>query len=156
MVLKLSLILALLGHSAVGTGQLLSAEELKAGTYKEIDRLLMTPHPDDLGLFGQPDVYPMYPGGIEGVTRDFTANIVYPMKARRKGYQGQFAIQYVIELDGTITNLIPIETHGHIHELLIESAIQAIRGMKRWHPGFHNNEPVRVLFTQPVVFKLTR
>ena len=154
--LKLLVLLIILGHSVVGTGQLLSPEELKAGNYKEIDRLLTLSDSSEMGLFEEPDVFPMYPGGIEGVLRDFTANIVYPMKARRKGYQGQFAIQYVIEPDGTISSLVPIETHGPVHDLLIESAIRAISGMKKWYPCFHDNEPVRFLFTQPVIFKLTK
>lgn len=155
-VFKFLLILTLLGHSVIGMGQLLTSEELKAGNYKEIDLSLTTSDPNATGLFEEPDVLPMYPGGTEGVLRDFTANIVYPTKARRKGFEGQFAIQYVIEQDGTLSTLLPKETHGPVHKLLIASAIQAISGMKRWHPAFHNNEPVRVLFTQPVVFNLKR
>lgn len=132
--------------------QLLSSEELTRLGYRPVDMFEIFEVERDT-LYKMPDVLPMYPGGIQGLLKDYYSSVTYPMKARRKGWQGKLFLRYVIERDGSIAQ-IEVLCGPQIQSILKDAAIEGLAGLKRWHPGFDDGQPVRVQFTQPVSFKL--
>lgn len=81
-------------------------------------------------------------------------NINYPAAARENNIEGRVNIQFVVNEDGSITN---VETVGHkrIGGGLEEEAMRVVKGMPKWKPGKQNGRPVKVYFTLPVSFKLS-
>ncbi|HTL80207.1 MAG TPA: energy transducer TonB [Bacteroidia bacterium] len=79
-------------------------------------------------------------------------NIKYPTDARDAGKQGCVYVSFVIERDGSITNVQVKKSSGTAS--LDKEALRAISSMPKWTPGKMNGKPVRVEFTQPVRFVL--
>lgn len=106
---------------------------------------------------GESDVYqiveqmPEFPGGEAELFHYISKNIHYPQKAREKGIQGRVFIGFIVEKDGSISNVRNLR--GVDSELDAE-AIRVVESMPRWKPGMHRGEPVRVSYQIPIVFKL--
>jgi len=79
------------------------------------------------------------------------SNIKYPVKAREYGIQGQAIIQFVVEKDGTVSNVDPIVT---LCQDIRDECVRVVESLPQWMPGTQNGEPVRVLFTIPISFRL--
>ena len=94
------------------------------------------------------DQMPQYPGDMNDY---LSKNIQYPEAARGANVQGRVAVQFVVNEDGTISNAKVIRQIGAGCD---EEALRVIRSMPKWKPGKNNGIPVKVLFTQPIVFKL--
>jgi protein TonB len=84
------------------------------------------------------------------MNRYLAQTIRYPDEAREAGIGGKILVDFFVHEDGTIETL---KTHGHDVSLCKE-AIRAIKAMPKWKPGKVDDKPVKVSFTQPVVFKL--
>ncbi len=80
-----------------------------------------------------------------------SANMNYPVNARKRGVAGRVAIQFVINTDGTISDAL---VSKGIDKDLDEEALRVIKNMPPWKPGKQNGVPVRVMYTQPITFKL--
>ena len=94
---------------------------------------------------------PEFPGGEAELFHYISKNIHYPQKAREKGIQGRVFIGFIVEKDGSISNVRNLR--GVDSELDAE-AIRVVESMPRWKPGMHRGEPVRVSYQIPIVFKL--
>lgn len=78
--------------------------------------------------------------------------IKYPKAAVKDNIQGLVKIRFVIEKDGSISN---IEVLTSPSPLLSEEALRVIRmSPAQWTPGKQRDKPVRVRFEVPVDFKL--
>jgi len=97
------------------------------------------------------DVYPLYPGGVEGRLYYLRRNVVYPKEAVEKGIQGVVMVVFVIETDGSVTN---IQVSRGIGGGCDEEAVRVTRNMPKWTPGKRSGHPVRVMVKMPIVFKL--
>ncbi len=80
-----------------------------------------------------------------------SANLLYPEQAKAAGIQGKVGIQFVVNEDGSISNLKVVRSLGAGCD---EEALRVLSGMPQWKPGKNNGIPVKVLFTQPIVFRL--
>lgn len=79
-------------------------------------------------------------------------NIKYPKAAVKNNIQGQVKIRFVIEKDGSISN---IEVVSSPNPILSEEALRVIKqSPAEWTPGKQRNTPVRVRFEIPVDFYL--
>ena len=82
-------------------------------------------------------------------------NIKYPAEAKINGTEGMVVIQFVIEPDGTVANIVALREVG---DGCTEEAIRVIKQMnvdgKRWTPGYQKGKSVRTQFTLPVKFRL--
>lgn len=80
-------------------------------------------------------------------------NLKYPAIARENGIEGQVVLQFVVERDGSITDVNVVRDIGGGCG---EAATNVIKGMNnmgtKWVPGKQRGRPVRVLFTLPVKF----
>ena len=76
----------------------------------------------------------------------------YPSLAVDNRVQGTAVVSFVIERDGSITDLELLRDPGAGTGA---EALRVVRSMPRWEPGRQRGEPVRVRFNLPVKFRLT-
>ena len=111
--------------------------------------------PEDSGtgdeIFDIAEESPSFPGGIDKFRNFMVANLVYPRMARDLGVQGKAVVQFFIEKDGSVTNVVVVRGLGHGTD---EEAVRVLTKSPKWNPGQQQGKPVRVLHTVPVVFSL--
>lgn len=81
----------------------------------------------------------------------FNDFIIYPERARKKNIEGQVIAQFVVEKDGSVSNIQIIHDIG---EGCGDEVIRAIQHLPKLVPGSNNGLPVRVLYKAPFNFKL--
>ncbi len=94
---------------------------------------------------------PSFPGGNAELKRFLRNNIVYPQLAREVNISGRVYLQFIVEKDGSITNIKLLKDIGGGCD---EEAIRVVKLMPEWNPGKQNGRPVRVMLTLPVKFSL--
>jgi protein TonB len=77
--------------------------------------------------------------------------IIYPEKARKKRIEGEVIVQFVVEKDGSVTNILIIHDIG---EGCGDEVVRAIQHLPKLVPGMDAGLPVRVLYKVPFHFKL--
>ena len=92
-----------------------------------------------------------FPGGEEACFKWLGDNIKYPKDCLKKKIEGRVFVSFVVEKDGSITD---VKTLKSPHKSLSKEAERVVKAMPRWKPGRFNNEPVRVRYTLPVAFKM--
>ena len=106
---------------------------------------------EDTGIYTTIDVYPRFPGGDQARFYFLRSNIHYPDAAVKAGIQGVVMVVFVIEPNGTISN---IEVSKGIGGGCDEEAIRVVKIMPLWEPGKRSGKAVRVLVRMPIVFKV--
>ncbi|MDD4778609.1 MAG: energy transducer TonB [Fermentimonas sp.] len=94
---------------------------------------------------------PEYPGGNAAMMQFLSDNIRYPVIAQENGIQGRVICNFVVERDGSITD---VQVVRGVDPSLDREAVRVIQQMPRWKPGKQRGQAVRVRFTLPVVFRL--
>ncbi len=79
------------------------------------------------------------------------ATLRYPARATEKEVRGKAEVSFVVEKDGSITE---IEVRRGLNSDISRELERIIRKMPAWYPGYKEGEPVRVQFVLPVTFKL--
>lgn len=102
-------------------------------------------------LFSVVEVMPQYPGGQIAMMKYIMENMKYPEQAMKKGIQGRVAVRFIVEKDGSISNVRPIHS---VHTLLDKEAVRVVKSMPKWSPGKQHGKPVRVQLIVPIMFKL--
>ena len=102
-------------------------------------------------LFSVVEVMPQYPGGQIAMMKYIMENMKYPEQAMKKGIQGRVAVSFIVEKDGSISDVKPIHS---VHTLLDKEAVRVVKSMPKWSPGKQNGKPVRVQLIVPIMFKL--
>ena len=95
---------------------------------------------------------PEFPGGQEALMQFLRQEVKYPKEAEEKGLQGRVVVRYIIEKDGSISE---VEIAKSVNEYLDAEAIRVVNAMPKWKPGKQKGEPVRVKFTLPITFRLS-
>lgn len=99
-------------------------------------------------------VQPEIPGGVEALMKFLAENIKYPIHAIREGKQGRVLVGFIVEKDGSLSNLTVIEP---FYSLLDSEALRVVKELgksHKWTPGTVDGKPQRVKFILPVVFRL--
>ena len=78
-------------------------------------------------------------------------HLQYPKEALEKKIQGRVTLQFVIEEDGSLSNVKVLRGPDPI---LNDEAVKVISQSPKWTPGYINGNPVRVIYNYPVVFQL--
>ena len=78
-------------------------------------------------------------------------HIKYPSTARENNITGMVVVQFVVETDGSISNVSLLRDIG---AGCGEEAMRVVKLMPSWNPGKQRGRAVRVMFTLPVRFKL--
>ena len=102
-------------------------------------------------VFDVVEVMPQFPGGQIAMLKYIMENIKYPEQAMKEGIQGRVAVSFIVEKDGSISDVKPVLS---VHPLLNKEAVRVVKSMPKWTPGKQNGKPVRVRFNVPVMFKL--
>ena len=102
-------------------------------------------------LFSVVEVMPQYPGGQIAMLKYIMENMKYPEQAMKEGIQGRVTVRFIVEKDGSISNVSPIHP---VHPLLDKEAIRVVESMPKWSPGKQKGKPVRVQLIVPIMFKL--
>ena len=95
---------------------------------------------------------PEFPGGDNARTDYINQNLKYPVEAQENGIQGRVVCQFIVEKDGSISN---VEVLRGIDPSLDREAFRLISTMPKWTPAKQRGEIVRVRFTLPIMFRLT-
>jgi len=94
---------------------------------------------------------PKFPGGEEALLKFYGSNIIYPEAAKTKKVEGIVVLGFVIEKDGSVTNLEIIRDIGGGCG---KEALRIAKQMPNWSPGLEKGKPVRVAYKFPVRFQL--
>jgi protein TonB len=110
-----------------------------------------TEHADGETIFIGAEVQPMFPGGEAAFGKFLRDHIRYPEMAKENNVQGRVFLQFVVERDGSLTDMKIIKDPG---SGLGDEAARVLKTSPHWKPGIQNGRPVRVQFTIPVSFSL--
>lgn len=102
-------------------------------------------------VFDVVEKMPEFPGGSVGLMKWLSDNVKYPAKAEEGGIQGRVVCTFVIERDGSVTD---VRVARSIDPLLDSEAVRVLSKMPKWNPGTQGGKPVRVKYTVPVTFRL--
>ena len=75
---------------------------------------------------------PYFPGGQNGLMTFLTQNIKYPVKAQENGVQGRVIVSFVVETDGSITD---VKVARSVDPSLDREAMRIVKAMPKWTPG---------------------
>ncbi|XZF13368.1 energy transducer TonB [Chitinophagaceae bacterium MMS25-I14] len=108
---------------------------------------------------GNPQVFsfveqmPEFPGGNDKIGKYLGEHIRYPKEAQRKDIQGKVLAKFVVNEDGSLSNIKILEGVGGGCS---EEVIRVISGMPAWKPGKQNGKYVKTFFTLPVTFYMMK
>ena len=102
-------------------------------------------------VFDVVEEMPHFPGGAAALQAFLSSNTKYPVVAQENGVQGRVIVSFVVERDGSITDVRVVRS---VDPSLDREASRVVRSMPRWSPGKQNGSAVRVKYTVPVVFRL--
>jgi protein TonB len=97
------------------------------------------------------EVQPEFPGGQAALAAFMVKEVQYPKKAKRGGVEGQVIVGFVVDKDGSVTD---VQVVRGVDPLLDAEAVRAVQAMPKWTPGTMNGKPVKVKYNLPVRFKL--
>jgi protein TonB len=106
---------------------------------------------EETQIFQVVETMPTFPGGDAARIKYLQNNLKYPTMARESGIQGKVFVTFVVEKDGSITDVKVLRGIGGGCD---EEAVRVIKNMPKWKPGKQRGKPVRVQFNMPIVFKL--
>ena len=111
------------------------------------------PRIDSEGVYLIPDEMPKFPGGMQAMMKYLATNVKYPVEAQKKGVSGRVIIQFVVMEDGTPGQGKVVRG---VDPLLDEEALRVVKTMPKWSPGMADGKAVKVRFTIPVMFSLSK
>ena len=153
--------------------------EVKTNSDGATELVVSTAAPDDK-VYDKPEVLPEFPGGMNEMFGWMNRNVKYPKEALKYGVQGRIIVEFVVEKDGSITNIREIKGAGKDGGIIVnaykakdesseelkkenedkgrislqEEAKRVVKAMPKWTPGRDNGQPVRTKFVLPVMFRL--
>ena len=93
----------------------------------------------------------IYSKGPSGLRKWIGDNMKYPAIAEENGIQGRVVCQFVVEKDGSISDVQVLQS---VDPSLDKEAVRVVKAMPKWTPGKHGGAPVRVKYTVPLQFRL--
>ena len=105
--------------------------------------------PDQIFLVVEETAAPT--GGMPAFYDFVSKKLKYPAQARRMGIEGKVFVEFVIERDGTITDVKAIKGIGAGCD---EEAVRVLQSAPKWKPGKQRGKPVRQRMVLPIAFKL--
>lgn len=102
-------------------------------------------------IFTVLELQPKFPGGVQNFLQYMSANIKYPAADRENNLQGRVVAQFVVEKDGSLTNIKIVRSPS---AAMGEEAVRVLSNSPKWEPGMQGGKAVRAQFTIPVDFTL--
>ena len=97
------------------------------------------------------DEPPSFPGGDAAQIAFLSNNLRYPAVAMEQGIQGRVVTQFVVEKDGSITDVKLVRS---LDPMLDKEAVRLVKSMPKWTPGKLNGSPVRAKCILPISFRI--
>ena len=114
----------------------------------------------DLFEYPEVDKKPMYRGmePMQAFNELVAKSIKYPPEALEKGISGFVTMSFVIEKNGSVSNVRILQAISRADPLLKAEALRATELLykTKWTPGVKNGKKVRVVLNHPVSFKLNK
>ena len=108
-------------------------------------------HVEENKVFDVVEQMPSFPGGPQALLQYLNSNVKYPVVAQENGVQGRVVISFVVEKDGSVTD---VQVAKSVDPSLDKEAQRVVKSMPHWIPGKQNGSAVRVKYVVPVSFKL--
>ena len=105
----------------------------------------------DTAVFEVVEVPPRFPGGEIELMKFISRNVKYPAEARDKHVQGRVILTFIVEKDGSISN---VRVARPVDPSLNAEAIRVVQSMPKWEPAKQRGQAVRVRYTVPIQFRL--
>ena len=126
------------------SGEVLKAKEM-------IINEPVKPKEEENKVFDVVEQMPSFPGGMAALMAYLQKSIKYPPVAEENGIQGRVVCTFVVERDGSVTD---VRVAKSVDPSLDKEAVRVVSAMPRWIPGKQNGQSVRVKYTLPVTFRL--
>ena len=97
------------------------------------------------------EIMPQFPGGINDLVQYLGKNVKYPKKSQRKGIEGRVLVNFIVEKDGSVSNVRVIES---VNDAMDAEAVRVVKKMPKWEPGMEDGEKVRISFNLPIKYRL--
>jgi len=119
----------------------------------EVAEIVFEEAPEEVAdeIFTIVEDQPEYPGGMKAFYKYVQKTMKYPPQARRMGIEGRVFVQFVVDTDGTITEVQAVRGIGAGAD---EEAVRVIKNSKKWNAGKQRGRPVKVRMYLPIIFKL--
>ena len=163
------------GERAKGGAVIISSKSYKDATADVAER-----HSDDNEVFLIAEEMPEFVGGEKALKKYMQQHLTYPSKILEYGIQGRLDVSFLVEVDGSITNVTAklnnekgtgadavitgfhrgdkIQPNGELVPQLLqiwtESAEQMVAQMPRWKPARQQGRTVRAQVTLPLYYRL--
>jgi len=96
------------------------------------------------------EIMPSFKGGDINKFRDWVQKRTnYPQIAIDNKIQGKVYLTFIIELDGSVSNVTVVKG---VDPIIDNEAVKAIQASPRWSPGLQRGQPVRVRYSMGLSF----
>ena len=108
-----------------------------------------------------PDVPGMFPGGEVELQKFIKDNLKYPDTCIALGSKGRVFLKFVVETDGSITN-IEVEKNSTGCDQFAIACMELLSSMPKWEPGGTLDtkegdfEPMRITYRLPILYNPTK
>ena len=102
-------------------------------------------------IFTTIEQVPEFPGGLEEFSRFLSTNIIYPKIARQNKTEGRVLIRFVVQRDGSITDLKILRG---VSKEIDNEALRVLAICPKWKPGMQKGRAVRCSYVVPITFSL--
>ena len=141
-----------LAKTAVAIGSFdVKGNDEAAGEVLKAKEVIAQEKPVEEKVFDVVEQMPQFPGGDAALFEYLSTHIKYPTIAEDNGVQGRVIVTFVVERDGSITDVKVVKS---VDPSLDKEASRVVAGMPKWIPGKQNGSAVRVKYTVPLTFRL--
>lgn len=102
----------------------------------------------------KPPVLPSFPGGQDSLSAFIRRNMKYPRHELENGIEGKIELEFIVEADGSLTNIKAIYVRPDKNRAFQNEAIRLVKAMPKWIPGRSDYGPERVIWRLPILFSL--
>lgn len=106
----------------------------------------------DEEIFVSTDQPGEFPGGVNALLKWLNNNVRYPETALQNDIEGQVMVKFVIEKDGSLSN---VEISEAVDKDLDREALRVVSKMPKWQPAKNEGVVVRSYYNLPVLFQLS-
>ncbi|NOQ25234.1 MAG: TonB family protein [Bacteroidales bacterium] len=111
---------------------------------------------DDPEVIDEPLVFAQFMPTFQGKDGSYFRNYItecvkFPEDAIINSISGKVYISFVIDKDGSVTN---VEVLRGVHEVVDNAVVEVIKNSPRWEPGINEGNYVRVKYAIAIAFEL--
>ncbi len=100
------------------------------------------------------ETMPTYPGGDDALVGFISKHVKYPRKSRRANIQGKVTVAFVVDKDGSVTDVHVKKGIEGDDDRCNNEAVRVVSMLKKFTPGIQNGRLVKVAFSIPITFRI--